>query len=487
MGLADSILANEKVMDKLAQLYAHAVSGYYGSDGRRGTDKDAKKSMIYYLEQECGVCRAPSAISSMLDKIIDKIQERARDYGYSGPINRPVSSARELPPHLQKLAEQIRSDEEIMRALGNTCLWAARTNAKNMMSEKNQMGYVTELQEWARYKNLGFLDAYESKEIIKYLKKDITRYAKIIESEKESNSMTLNESQLKTLLAESVKRVLREWRYERRGLTSVSRAEIVVNGRDFLKKATGLGDAELAGLAERDNAVREILGSRFNVTAEASSFPGHGMEPAEDNFEIVEDDALMDIIEEVEDQRLKSMLLKAYEDQVEGADFDFADESDFADPDYVGDQMRDNIRENADEKRLRPRKNNVFSTDDPNSLSRVKNLKQDYDPFLYGLDPEIEKNKKDLSGLIAARSRGEESSLPLPHNYEADIDDSYFDGEKAKEREYSNNAYDRNPEDTENMWVPEYPDDEEDDLYESRLGNIIREAMRKTLNDGRWI
>jgi hypothetical protein len=296
MGLADSILANEKVMDKLAQLYAQAVSGYYGGNGRRGTDKDAKKSMIYYLEQECGVCRAPSAISSMLDKILDKIQERARDYGYSGPINRPVSSSRELPPHLQKLAEQIRSDEEIMRALGNTCLWAARTNAKNMMSEKNQMGYVTELQEWARYKNLGFLDAYESKEIIKYLKKDITRYAKMIENEKESNSMTLNESQLKTLLAESVKRVLREWRYERRGLTSVSRAEIVVNGRDFLKKATGLGDAELAGLAEKDNAVREILGSKFNVTAEASSFPGHGMEPAEDNFEIVEDDALMDII-----------------------------------------------------------------------------------------------------------------------------------------------------------------------------------------------
>ena len=68
MGLAENILANEKVMDKLAQIYANALSGYYGN-GKRGTDREAKNDMIYFLEQNCGVCQTPSAISAQLAKI----------------------------------------------------------------------------------------------------------------------------------------------------------------------------------------------------------------------------------------------------------------------------------------------------------------------------------------------------------------------------------------------------------------------------------
>ena len=150
MGLADSILANEKIMDKLAQIYANTLSAYYGN-GKRGTDREAKNEMIYFLEQNCGVCRTPSSISAQLDKILDKIQERAKEYGYDGPIRAAVSSSPELPSYLQEITNKILADEQIMMSLGSSCVYAAKSKhlvKGAMMSEKYWGSYPNELKQW---------------------------------------------------------------------------------------------------------------------------------------------------------------------------------------------------------------------------------------------------------------------------------------------------------------------------------------------------
>jgi hypothetical protein len=116
MALAQQILSNEKVMDRLAREYAQVLSTYYGN-GKRGNDTEAKKDMIYVLEQEFGVCMSPSSIGSQLAKIWDKIQMLAKEkYGYEGPIYQPKSD--ELPEYLMAKAEKIRSNERVMRGLG---------------------------------------------------------------------------------------------------------------------------------------------------------------------------------------------------------------------------------------------------------------------------------------------------------------------------------------------------------------------------------
>jgi hypothetical protein len=187
MGLAENILANEKVMDKLAQIYANALSGYYGN-GKRGTDREAKNDMIYFLEQNCGVCQTPSAISAQLAKIWGKIQEVARKYGYHGPIMQPKPEG--LPSYLQQIAEKVLADEKVMQSLGASCYYA--TTRKNlvkgaMMSEKYWGSYPNELMEWVRSRNWGYLSFNDAKQIIRFIKKDIAKYARLYAKEEEAN------------------------------------------------------------------------------------------------------------------------------------------------------------------------------------------------------------------------------------------------------------------------------------------------------------
>lgn len=184
MGLAQNILANEKVMDKLAQIYASTLSAYYGN-GKRGTDREAKNEMIYFLEQNCGVCQRPSSISAQLDKILDKIQEKAREYGYDGPISQPAASAApSLPSHLQEITNKVLADEQIMMALGSSCVYAAKSKhlVKGSMMSKNYWGsYPNELMGWVRERKWGYLSFDQAKEIVKFIKKDIKKYAKLYE------------------------------------------------------------------------------------------------------------------------------------------------------------------------------------------------------------------------------------------------------------------------------------------------------------------
>ena len=184
MALAQQILSNEKAMDRLAKEYAQVLSTYYGN-GKRGSDTEAKKEMIYVLEQEFGVCMSPSAIGSQLAKIWDKIQMLAREkYGYDGPIYTPKSD--KLPEYLVKKAEQIRSNEKVMHSLGQRWYWF-QTDKKHlahgaMMSKDYYGSYPNTLLDYG--KSLGFyLSFNEAKMIVRYLKKDIQRYGKMIAAE----------------------------------------------------------------------------------------------------------------------------------------------------------------------------------------------------------------------------------------------------------------------------------------------------------------
>lgn len=201
MGLAEQILANEKVMDRLAMEYAQVLGSYYGN-GKRGNDTEAKKEMIYVLEQEFGVCKTPSAIGSQLAKIWDKIQLLAREkYGYDGPIYTPKSD--EIPTHLAEKAEQIRSNERVMHSLGLDWYFFQRHGehlVRGAMMSKDYYGsYPNTILGWSRELGM-YLSFNEAKMIVKYLKKDIQRYGKMVAAEEEEKEKAITESVYKDVL-----------------------------------------------------------------------------------------------------------------------------------------------------------------------------------------------------------------------------------------------------------------------------------------------
>lgn len=149
----------------------------------------------------------------------------------------------------------------------------------------------------------------------------------------------------------------------------------------------------------------------------------------------------------------------------------------------MDDRGTGDIRENTDES-LRPRKNRVFSTDDPNSISRIRGLKQDYDPFLYGEDEELAKNKETLSNLISDRANGKENMLPRDKARFITTDMYADESEKEyKDRLYDNDMYYRNPEGTENMFDDEPGYNEPYEVNESRLKDLVMETAKKVLKE----
>ena len=205
MGLAEQILTNEKVMDRLAKEYAQVLGSYYGN-GKRGNDSEAKKDMVYVLEQEFGVCMSPSSIGSQLSKIWDKIQMVAKEkYGYDGPIYQPKSD--ELPNHLVKAAEKVRSNERVMRSLGQRWCWFQedRHLVKGASMSKDYYGsYPNALIDWGDM--LGYHFSFgEAKLVVRYLKKDIVKYGKMIQAEEKAKREELTEAIYKSV----VKKILR--------------------------------------------------------------------------------------------------------------------------------------------------------------------------------------------------------------------------------------------------------------------------------------
>ena len=187
MSLGETILANEEIMDKLARIYVETLNAYYGN-GKRGNDAMAKKDMIYYLEQNCGVCQTPSAISAQLAKIWGKIQETARKYGYRGPIMQ-AKQDEGLSYHLQDIVNKLVADERAMLLLGQACYHAATNKnlAKGvMMSDKYWGSYPNLIRDLVSERHWGYVSFGECKEIAKSIKKEITKYAKIHQQHKEA-------------------------------------------------------------------------------------------------------------------------------------------------------------------------------------------------------------------------------------------------------------------------------------------------------------
>lgn len=146
---------------------------------------------------------------------------------------------------------------------------------------------------------------------------------------------------------------------------------------------------------------------------------------------------------------------------------------------------------------LRMRKNTAdyFSTDDPESIKKIKGLKQNYDPYLFGPDAELEHNKKELTDLISDRAAGKEHNLPRP---KWRWGGNRMDSETKEDFDnalYLNKAYSENPEGTENLYTdePGYEEPEEINeienrknsqavkLSESKLQKIISESVKMVL------
>ena len=201
MSIAQEILANDELMDRLAKEYAQVVSSYYGN-GKRGTDSEAKRDMAYILNQEEGFCLSPDALGKHLSKIWDKIQARAKEkYGYRGPISEPKKE--NMPEYLISKAEKIRSSEKVMRDLGERWYRFQRNKDKlvrNPMMSKSYYGsYPNTILEWAP--ELGLNIFFEEAVLIaRYLKRDIQRYGEMVRDEEESKKDRLMEAVYKKVL-----------------------------------------------------------------------------------------------------------------------------------------------------------------------------------------------------------------------------------------------------------------------------------------------
>ena len=122
----------------------------------------------------------------------------------------------------------------------------------------------------------------------------------------------ITESELKSMICEAVKKVIKE----SRGWSSVCYLD--VNGKDFVQKTLekfGIGTDPSYAL--NDEIVAEIMGNKFHVKAIASHSPQTYMEPGGDDFEITEDDGLYDMIDSIQDEALKNVFLKGYDEFVE--------------------------------------------------------------------------------------------------------------------------------------------------------------------------
>lgn len=194
--LANNILASERVMDELSKQYASMVM----SDMK---DPQIRKEMVYFLEQNCGVCERPDAITKALIEIWDKIQTGAKKYGYSGPIT-PQKKEDEIPEYLKERAERLAADEHLMRNLGASYYFAKRRGGRAMaweMSPKNEYGMVNTLRVYPEYKKVvGYLEFNEAKIIIKYLSKEIKAAAKKYEAERAAKETQITEAAYKEVV-----------------------------------------------------------------------------------------------------------------------------------------------------------------------------------------------------------------------------------------------------------------------------------------------
>lgn len=192
--LASNILASERVMDELSKQYADMYRSQMN-------DQQIRKEMIYFLEQNCGVCERPDAIAKALREIWDKIQTGATKYGYDGQISNQQAE-NELPEYLKEKASLLAADENLMRNLGASYYFAKKSGRMAWeMSPKNEWGIVNTLINYPEYKTvLGYLTFKEAKMIIKYLSKEIKAAAKKYETERAAKEAQVTEAVYKNVI-----------------------------------------------------------------------------------------------------------------------------------------------------------------------------------------------------------------------------------------------------------------------------------------------
>lgn len=151
--------------------------------------------MIYFLEQNCGVCERPDAIAKALREIWDKIQTGATKYGYSGQISKPQTE-NELSDYLKAKAAKLVADEKLMGYLGSSYYFAKeRGRVGRAMSPKNEWSMPNMMINAPEFKTvLGYLTFEEAKMIIKYLGKEIKAAAKEYAGNRKAKEAEITES-----------------------------------------------------------------------------------------------------------------------------------------------------------------------------------------------------------------------------------------------------------------------------------------------------
>ena len=148
----------------------------------------------------------------------------------------------------------------------------------------------------------------------------------------------ITESELKNMISEAVKRVIKE-SYHGRNKSSV--CYLKVNGNDFVKKTIQkFGNGINPLVVSDDEQIAEIM-NNFLIEAEESYSPQTYWEPGGGSFEILDDDGLYDMIESIQDENIKKLFEKGYDEYVySNPDYDYGpDKDDFAD------ELRDRIRD----------------------------------------------------------------------------------------------------------------------------------------------
>lgn len=183
--LASNIAASEKVMDALSKQYASMWMSNM-------SDQEIRKEMVYFLEQNCGICDRPDAIAGALREIWDKIQIGAQKYGFTGTVMNPQQHV--IPNYIKEKAARAAADEELMHWLGASYYYAKRRgNLAWEKSPKNEYGMVNALIKYPEFRKVvGYLSFKEAKMVIKCLDKEIRQAARLYKKEVEAKEAEKN-------------------------------------------------------------------------------------------------------------------------------------------------------------------------------------------------------------------------------------------------------------------------------------------------------
>lgn len=219
MALSKDILNCEGAMNELSKMYADMYFAHM-------KDNAMVDEMMYFLEQECGVCRRPSAIRQALYQIWDKIQEGAQKYGYNGPITTKTKEEEQLPDRLKEIADMVLESDALMEDLVLRYEASKKPNQGLVNGAFWKESYFYSIPNgilrYAPELGLGTITFNEAKMIVKYIMDEIKEQYKakkraekeesknIGESIYRKNTVRINENQLKRIVMESVKRVLKE-------------------------------------------------------------------------------------------------------------------------------------------------------------------------------------------------------------------------------------------------------------------------------------